>query len=203
MAELSDGFIAPPGGIGTLEETFKIWTRTQLGHHVKPCALLSVEGYNDGLNSFLYTVSSEGSLKDEHRKMLISESDPRTLLTTMRAYVAPPVGGKWIRRTIPTRSKVICRFDQIACALADHDTGSHRVASCDSRHDGTVRNTELLNAINSELPINDRHRILPHLACAGLMPYGAGTVAKVILHSNILRDFRRGKFTIHVGTRHG
>lgn len=99
MADLSDGFIALPGGIGTLEEMFEVWTWAQLGHHNKPCGLLNVEGFYDGLRSFLDSVSREGFLKDVHRKMLLSESDPTALLAAMRTYVAPPVGGKWIART--------------------------------------------------------------------------------------------------------
>ena len=99
MAELSDGFIALPGGIGTLEETFEVWTWAQLGLHTKPCALLNTEGFYDGLGSFLDTVVEEGFLKGIHRKMLISENDPKTLLATMKAYIAPPVGEKWIERT--------------------------------------------------------------------------------------------------------
>jgi uncharacterized protein (TIGR00730 family) len=100
MADLSDGFIALPGGIGTLEETFEVWTWAQLGHHVKPCALLNIEGFYDGLSSFLDTVLKEGFLKDVHRNMLISEDDPKSLLTAMTAYVAPPAGGKWITSVI-------------------------------------------------------------------------------------------------------
>src|SRR5580693_3912653 len=80
MADLSDGFIALPGGIGTLEETFEIWTWAQLGYHVKPCALLNIGGFYEGLSSFLDTVLKEGFLKDVHRNMLISEDDPKALL---------------------------------------------------------------------------------------------------------------------------
>ena len=53
MAELSDGFIALPGGLGTLEELFEVWTWGQLGHHAKPCALLNINGFYDRLSSFL------------------------------------------------------------------------------------------------------------------------------------------------------
>jgi uncharacterized protein (TIGR00730 family) len=102
MAELSDGFIAMPGGIGTLEETFEVWTWKQLGHHSKPCALLNVEGFYDGLILFLDTVLKEGFLKDVHRNMLITENDPKTLLANMVSYVAPPPGRKWIPRTVST-----------------------------------------------------------------------------------------------------
>ena len=98
MAELSDGFIALPGGIGTLDETFEIWTWAQLGHHSKPCALLNCEGFYDGLASFLDMVVKEGFLKEIHRKILISEREPKTLLDAMKRYVAPPVDGKWIAK---------------------------------------------------------------------------------------------------------
>jgi uncharacterized protein (TIGR00730 family) len=64
MADLSDGFIALPGGIGTLEELFEIWTWAQLGHHSKPCALLNTEGFYDGLATFLDTVVDEGFPRD-------------------------------------------------------------------------------------------------------------------------------------------
>jgi hypothetical protein len=100
MADLSDGFIALPGGIGTLEEMFEVWTWAQLGHHIKPCALLNVEGFYDGLSLFLDTLVSEGFVKDVHRNMLIRESDPQALLASMKAYVAPPIAGKWIAGTI-------------------------------------------------------------------------------------------------------
>jgi uncharacterized protein (TIGR00730 family) len=99
MAELSDGFIALSGGIGTLEELFEMWTWAQLGYHQKPCGLLNVEGFYDGLNSFLDTVSKEGFLKAIHRNMLLCESDPATLLASMRSYVAAPQRDKWIART--------------------------------------------------------------------------------------------------------
>ena len=85
MAELSDGFIALPGGIGTLEETFEIWTWAQLGHHSKPCALLNCEGYYNGLNSFLDTAVREGFLRGEHRRTLICEDDPERLLAALES----------------------------------------------------------------------------------------------------------------------
>lgn len=98
MADLSDGFIALPGGIGTLEELFEIWTWAQLGHHSKPCALLNTEGFYDGLATFLDTVVAEGFLKKLHRTMLITERSPEDLLVAMKSYAAPPMGGKWIDR---------------------------------------------------------------------------------------------------------
>ncbi len=84
MAELSDAFVAMPGGIGTLEELFEIWTWTVLGLHQKPCALYDVEGYFTELTSFLDFVVREGFLKPAHRELLRMESDPRRLLATLR-----------------------------------------------------------------------------------------------------------------------
>lgn len=98
MAALSDGFIALPGGIGTLEETFEVWTWAQLGHHHKPCALLNCDGFYDGLNNFLDNVVEEGFLRVEHRKTLICERDSQILLQAMKQYVPPTPMGKWIGR---------------------------------------------------------------------------------------------------------
>ena len=70
MAELSDGFIALPGGIGTLEELFEAWTWGQLGVHNKPCGLLDVGGYYQGLRSFIDHMVAEKFLKTPHRAML-------------------------------------------------------------------------------------------------------------------------------------
>lgn len=97
MAELSDGFIALPGGIGTLEELFEVWTWAQLGHHAKPCALLNIAGYYDGLSGFLDHVVAEAFLKPVHRGMLIVEQDADALLGAIRAYAAPDVT-RWIGR---------------------------------------------------------------------------------------------------------
>jgi uncharacterized protein (TIGR00730 family) len=96
MAELSDGFIALPGGIGTFEEMFEIWTWAQLGYHAKPCGMLNTAGFYDGLAAFLDRVVREGFLKAKHRGMMLCENEPETLLRAMRDY-APPVGAKWIR----------------------------------------------------------------------------------------------------------
>lgn len=74
MAELSDGFIAMPGGIGTFEEWFEVLTWSQLGIHRKPCGLLNVEGYYDGLLALLDRSVAEGFLKPKHRaKVLVAD----------------------------------------------------------------------------------------------------------------------------------
>lgn len=96
MSELSDGFIALPGGIGTLEELFEVWTWAQLGYHQKPCSLLNIAGFYDGLSAFLDHVAAEAFMKQAHRSMLIVEQDIDTLLAAIQAYRAPQVT-KWIK----------------------------------------------------------------------------------------------------------
>lgn len=95
MAELADAFVALPGGIGTLEELFEVWTWGQLGLHEKPCALLDVDGFYAGLTGFLDHVLEQGFLRPAHRSMLIVEADAQALLARLRAYT-PPQRAKWI-----------------------------------------------------------------------------------------------------------
>jgi uncharacterized protein (TIGR00730 family) len=95
MAELADGFVALPGGIGTLEEFFEIWTWAQLGMHDKPCGLLNVAGYFDPLLEFLDRAVAEKFVREVHRKMVIVESDPAELLARFELY-EPPRVVKWI-----------------------------------------------------------------------------------------------------------
>ncbi len=89
MAELSDGFTALPGGIGTLEELFEIWTWAQLGFHHKPCGLLNVEGYYDSLIAFLDHVLAEQFVKHHHRELLMVEKNPDALIERYLNYAAP------------------------------------------------------------------------------------------------------------------
>jgi uncharacterized protein (TIGR00730 family) len=96
MAALSDGFVALPGGAGTFEELFEVWTWAQLGHHAKPCALLNVAGFYDGLATFLDGVAAHGFMKQPHRDMLIVADAIPLLMERLRTY-APPVVTKWIR----------------------------------------------------------------------------------------------------------
>ena len=95
MAELCDGFVALPGGIGTLEEFFEVWTWAQLGVHDKPCGLLNVAGYFDGLLSFIDRAVDEKFVRGIHREMLIVEQDPLRLLERLGTY-EPPRVVKWI-----------------------------------------------------------------------------------------------------------
>jgi len=99
MAELSSGFIALPGGIGTLEELFEILTWSQLGFHKKPCAILNVFGYFDPLIRFLDLAAEQGFLEPEYASMLIIDNSPVTILDRFAAYKAPNVQ-KWYERKI-------------------------------------------------------------------------------------------------------
>ena len=96
MAELSDGFIALPGGLGTFEELFEVWTWAQLGYHRKPCALLNAGGFYDKLTDFLDDVVERGFVKPIHRAMLIVEEEPSALIAAVRSY-EPPEVDKWIK----------------------------------------------------------------------------------------------------------
>lgn len=84
MAELSDAFVALPGGIGTFEELFEAWTWSQLGIHAKPCGLLNTAGFYDRLAGFLDHVVAEQFLKHVHRGVVCIEDDPQKLLETVR-----------------------------------------------------------------------------------------------------------------------
>ena len=86
MADMSDGFIALPGGIGTLEGFFEILTWGQLGIHAKPCGILNIAGYFDALTTFLDHAVEEGFLTAAHRETIMVESDPAVLLERIRAY---------------------------------------------------------------------------------------------------------------------
>ena len=89
MAELSEGFIALPGGIGTLEEIFEIWTWAQLGLHHKPCGLLNIAGYFDPLHTFLDHTVTEGFVQPVVRSMLLVEDDAELLLDRFATYHSP------------------------------------------------------------------------------------------------------------------
>lgn len=89
MAELSDAFIALPGGIGTMEELFEVWTWGQLGLHGKPAAFLDVAGYYSHLHTFLDHMVDEGFLKPRHRQMVAVSSDAARLLDGFAAYQPP------------------------------------------------------------------------------------------------------------------
>jgi uncharacterized protein (TIGR00730 family) len=95
MAEISDGFVALPGGLGTLEAFCEILTWAQLGLHRKPCGILDVGGYFQPLIAFLDHMAREGFMARNHRDMVLVDEDPDALVKAMRAY-QPPDFPRWI-----------------------------------------------------------------------------------------------------------
>lgn len=89
MSDLADGFVALPGGIGTIEGFLEIVTWGQLGIHAKPCGMLNVAGYFDELTKWLDHGVREGFVTDLHRAMILVDDDPSRLVTRMRDYDAP------------------------------------------------------------------------------------------------------------------
>ncbi|MGA6163958.1 TIGR00730 family Rossman fold protein [Amycolatopsis magusensis] len=96
MAELSDGFLALPGGAGTLEELFEVWTWAQLGLHAKPLGLVDVAGYFQPLRKFVDHMVDEGFLRPQHREMVTVDADPLVLLAAFDAHNGVTVD-KWQR----------------------------------------------------------------------------------------------------------
>jgi uncharacterized protein (TIGR00730 family) len=98
MAELADGFVALPGGFGTLEEFCEVVTWTQLGIHQKPCGLLNVGGYYDGLLAFLAHALQEEFVKATHFEIVVASDDPNDLLERVLRW-RPPEVTKWIDKS--------------------------------------------------------------------------------------------------------
>ncbi|WP_417693371.1 TIGR00730 family Rossman fold protein [Roseibium sp.] len=98
MAEKSDGFIALPGGAGTLEELFEVWTWGQLGFHAKPLGFLNVNGFYDGLLRFLDHATGQGFMKPDMRQIAQAASTPEELLRLFASY-KPPETAKWISKS--------------------------------------------------------------------------------------------------------
>lgn len=94
MAELSDAFIALPGGIGTLEELFEMFTWVQLGIHAKSLGLLNINHYYDQLIGFLKTVVKEGFMQPQHYEMLMCEIDEKQLVSKLKSG-KPEIIDKW------------------------------------------------------------------------------------------------------------
>lgn len=98
MAQLSDGFIAMPGGLGTLEEIAEALTWGQLGIHKKPCGILNVGGFYDDLVSFLDTATAHEFLKPEQRALISVGKEPEGLLDAMSNH-EPPTGTRWLTKS--------------------------------------------------------------------------------------------------------
>ena len=97
MASSSDGFITLPGGLGTMEELFEIWTWTQIGVHSKPCGLLNVDGYYDGLLAFLENTVERGFVRPSHRDVLLVDNDAERLVDKVLAH-KPRVHEHWMSK---------------------------------------------------------------------------------------------------------
>jgi uncharacterized protein (TIGR00730 family) len=97
MADLSDGFVAVPGGWGTLEELFEVLTWAQLGLHRKPCGLLNVEDYFDPLLTFIDHSIAEGFVRSDYRRLIAVAAAAEPLLDLL-AQQTPPTVEKWIDR---------------------------------------------------------------------------------------------------------
>ncbi|MBX3663066.1 MAG: TIGR00730 family Rossman fold protein [Burkholderiales bacterium] len=97
MAEMSDAFVALPGGMGTLDEMFEMITLNQLGMQRKACALFNVAGFYDGLCDFLNHAVAERFIRAEHRDMIVVEDDAARLVARLRAWTMPEVS-KWMDR---------------------------------------------------------------------------------------------------------
>src|SRR5919199_4706764 len=95
MADLSDGFIALPGGYGTLEEFLEVLSWAQLRIHEKPCALLDVNGFWEPLFTLFDEAVAEGFVPPDHRSLVLTEEDPELLLDEMNRYL-PPKAKRWI-----------------------------------------------------------------------------------------------------------
>ncbi|MCP2669415.1 TIGR00730 family Rossman fold protein [Maricaulaceae bacterium EIL42A08] len=89
MADHADAFVAMPGGLGTMEELFEVWTWSQLGRHKKPVALLNMKGYWDKLVGFLDHMRDEGFVESRHRDMLLSAETPDAVLDALESYEFP------------------------------------------------------------------------------------------------------------------
>jgi uncharacterized protein (TIGR00730 family) len=113
MADLADGFVALPGGTGTLDEFFEVWTWAQLGLHGKPCGLLNVGGYYDDLSGFLDHVVVEGFLRESYRTMLVMESSAEGLLRRLLSSQPQPEA-KWTDTKQPVIDVVawVCMRDE-------------------------------------------------------------------------------------------
>lgn len=97
MAREADGFIALPGGLGTLEELFETLTWAQLGFHEKPVGILNVNGFYDGLLAFIDQQVRAGFVRPEHAALLIEDRNPSTLIERLQIFEMP-AGVSWLSR---------------------------------------------------------------------------------------------------------
>jgi uncharacterized protein (TIGR00730 family) len=103
MAELADGFIALPGGVGTLEEIFEQWGWARLGIHEKPCGLLDVNGFFEPIRAMIDQMVRAGFMRQEHGDLITFASDLEQMLAAFRSYKAPAT--RWFRPQIIEKSE--------------------------------------------------------------------------------------------------
>jgi uncharacterized protein (TIGR00730 family) len=103
MAELADGFIALPGGVGTLEEIFEQWGWARLGVHAKPCAFLDVNGFFEPIRIMANQMLRSGFMRREHSDLIIFASDLEQILRAFQAYKPP--SGSWFRPQVVGKAK--------------------------------------------------------------------------------------------------
>ena len=97
MADLADAFVALPGGIGTMEEIFEVFTWTQLGFHDKPCAFLNVAGFYDPLLAFIDNMVAQDFLKKDHLRYLLVDTDMARLIGRLEGYEHRHVDKWWVK----------------------------------------------------------------------------------------------------------
>ena len=97
LADLSDGFVAMPGGLGTLEELFEVWTWGQLGLHRKPYGIFEVNGFFGPLLGFIDHAVTEGFIRQEYRDLLVVDTEPSSLISRMETML-PPALPRWVDR---------------------------------------------------------------------------------------------------------
>jgi uncharacterized protein (TIGR00730 family) len=98
MIDVADAFVALPGGFGTFEELFEVLTWAQIGLHCKPVGVLNTQGYFDPLMDLVEHAGIEGFIYAQHRELLISDSDPDTLLDRLMKFQSPEDLDKWVNR---------------------------------------------------------------------------------------------------------
>ena len=99
MSDISDGFVALPGGPGTFEELFEQWTWAQLGYHKKPCGILEIDGFFDPLKELIGQMGRYGYLSESHADMIVFDAVPASLIDRFFHYRAPQP--KWIKNEQP------------------------------------------------------------------------------------------------------
>lgn len=100
MADLSDAFLALPGGYGTLEEFLEVLTWAQLGLHGKPCGLLDVDGFYEPLRRLFDGATRQGFVSPEHRSLVLTETDPEALLDLLQQHPPPGTGARLSRKSL-------------------------------------------------------------------------------------------------------